>query len=341
MKMQQERGMYGIIGISPAMQRVYEDIKNLSHNPVNVHIYGETGTGKQLVARALHDQTAQQLSRNGGFVHINCAAIPSELVESELFGHVQGAYTTAYTPKTGYLKRADNGTLFLDEIARASPKLQDKILTALDYDGEGLRQFTPVGGVKSLSSNFRLITASSINLRDLAINEEFSRELFYRLATISIYLPPLRKRQKDLELLVNHFLQKHGDKTTSIEPSALGLIKEYPWPGNIRQLESVIKGAITYANGVICLENLQKRIRDTDLGPSIPQDPDTGEVIFIPPQFVDAVRKGSLSQVRDAAYEIAIRHRLNQNSGSVTDTAKDLGVNRTTLHKQRTKLQIE
>lgn len=226
-----------IIGQSPCMQEVFKVVDKVAATTSNVLITGESGTGKELIAQAIHSQSQRSAKP---FVAINCAAIPSELMESELYGHEKGAFTGAQTRSIGKFEYADNGTVFLDEIASLKLELQAKLLRFLQ-DSE----FTRVGGNITIKVNTRLIAATNVSLKKLVDEEKFREDLFFRLNVIPIELPPLRKRDGDITLLTNYFLDKFNRKLNQniegITPDAMEILESYRWPGNIRELENLIE----------------------------------------------------------------------------------------------------
>lgn len=229
-----------LVGKSEKMQEVYSLINKLSFVDTTVLIRGENGTGKDLIARAIHFNSPR---KHGEFVTINCAAIPEELMESEIFGHEKGAFTGAHARKIGKFQLAHNGTLFLDEIGELKPELQVKLLRVLQE-----KMFTPVGSNREIKTNARVIAATNRNLEKMIEDNHFREDLFYRLNVMPIYLPPLRDRVDDIDSLVEFFVKKfnkeHNKKITSITPEALTKFKMYEWPGNIRQLSNVLERII-------------------------------------------------------------------------------------------------
>ena len=236
----------GIVGQDPKMLEVYSQIRNLGTNDYPVHISGETGTGKELVAAAIHNE-----SRRGGgpFVPINCAALPEGTLESELFGHVKGAFTGAVRDKKGRFELANNGTLFLDEVADLPKVVQVKLLRVLQ---EGT--FERVGDEKTTMVNVRIISATNQDLKRAVERGGFREDLYYRISVVPIHMPPLRKRKKDIPLLLEHFLGKaleEGQKSPGFSKEALAVITDYPWPGNVRELQSAIRFALVNSRGRI------------------------------------------------------------------------------------------
>ena len=243
-----------IIGESPEILKIFDLIKRIAPTPANVLIYGESGTGKELVARAIH-----RLSRvaNNPFVPITCSAIPESLLESELFGHVKGSFTGAIANKDGLFQQADNGTAFLDEIGELTPIIQTKLLRFLQE-----REFMPVGSTKSKKVNVRIIAATNRNLEEEVMTGNFREDLFYRLSVVPIRVPPLRKRQGDVPLLVDHFLEKYsrllGKEVQTISSYGLKVLMGYDFPGNVRELENIIeRGVALETSNIILPESLE------------------------------------------------------------------------------------
>ncbi|RKU12517.1 DNA-binding response regulator [Candidatus Poribacteria bacterium] len=246
-----------IIGKSPQIFKVLQQIENLANTPLRVLISGKTGTGKEMVARALHKNSG----RSGEMISVNCAAFPESLLESELFGHEKGAFTSADTRHIGRFERADKGTLFLDEIGEMPLAMQPKLLRAIE-DGEIER----VGGEKPVAVDVRILAATNRDLAEAVKDKTFREDLYYRLNMASISLPTLVERQEDIEDLVFCFLEKHrmlgGSQCSSIALSTLALLKDYPWPGNIRELENAIQVASCFVKGEVLLpEYLPENIR--------------------------------------------------------------------------------
>src|SRR5437867_5401669 len=228
---------YGIVGRSRAMEDVIHRAELVAETKSTVLITGETGTGKELVARAIHDRSAQ---RDMPLIKVNCAAIPEALLESELFGHVRGAFTGATTTKKGKFALADGGTIFLDEIGTMSPALQSKLLRVLQE-----REFEPLGAERTEKVDVRVIAATNRDVRQMVAEGKFQEDLFYRLNVIPIHLPPLRERREDIPSLVAHFRSKHahriGRRMERIDDGVLAQLQQYDWPGNVRELENVIR----------------------------------------------------------------------------------------------------
>jgi two-component system response regulator PilR (NtrC family) len=246
-----------IIGVSDGMVRVFELIEKVAELKSTILISGESGTGKELVASAIHYLSPR---KDKPFVTINCGALPENLLESELFGHVKGAFTGAISNKEGLFEVADGGSLLLDEIGETTPALQVKLLRVLND-----QTFKQVGGTKDISVDVRIIAASNKNLREKVDDGEFREDLYYRLNVIPIKLPPLRERKKDIALLVEHFLDKYAKasniKRKTISKDAMEILANYFWPGNVRQLENTIERAIALeSSDIIGLDSLPQEL---------------------------------------------------------------------------------
>jgi transcriptional regulator with GAF, ATPase, and Fis domain len=236
---------YGVIGRSRAMEEVIRRAELVAETKSTVLITGETGTGKELVARAIHDRSAQ---RAMPLIKVNCAAIPETLLESELFGHVRGAFTGATTSKKGKFALADGGSIFLDEIGTMSLTLQSKLLRVLQE-----REFEPLGAERTERVDLRVIAATNRDLRQMVADGKFQEDLFYRLNVIPIEIPPLRERRDDIPALVDHFVRKHAQRTgrrvERIDEGVLAGLQQYDWPGNVRELENTIERAVVLSTG--------------------------------------------------------------------------------------------
>src|SRR4026209_2162882 len=238
---------YGIVGRSRRMQDVINTAQLVAKSKSTILITGETGTGKEMVARAIHFHSAQ---RDMPLIKVNCAAIPETLLESELFGHVVGAFTGATTNKKGKFALADGGTIFLDEIGTMSPALQAKLLRVLQE-----REFEPLGSERTQRVDVRVIAATKRDLRQMVADGRFQEDLFYRLTFTPTALPPLRERREDIPPLVAHFLRKHslrtGRRVDRIEDAVLAELQQYDWPGNVRELENAIERAVVLSHGPV------------------------------------------------------------------------------------------
>lgn len=300
-----------IIGNCQAMQDVFELIVKAATTQDNVFIYGESGTGKELVAHAIHD-TSERKDKN--FVAVNCSAIPENLIESEFFGTVKGAYTGAHADKKGYLEVADGGTLFLDEIGDISPNLQVKLLRAIDDGG-----FTPVGSRRVVRPDLRIIAASNKDLQLMVGTDNIRQDFFYRIHVIPIHLPPLRERGDDIFILINHFLKEYGGALSiaSLSSEELETLKNHYWPGNIRELQNVLRRFITMKNlDFMQIPELQKKKEPEILEPTIETN---GQDL-----------KDTMLQVEKQM----ILKALEQTRWNQSKAAKELGVSRKTLFRK-------
>jgi PAS domain S-box-containing protein len=307
------RGKYSfrnIIGKSRQMRDVYQLIRSVAPTNVTVLIQGDTGTGKELVARAIHYESPRA---GKPFVVVNCAALPETLLESELFGHVRGAFTGAVSDRKGRFERADGGTLFLDEIAEVSPAIQVKLLRVLET-----KQFERVGDSRTKGVDVRLVCATNRNLKDLIAKGEFREDLYYRINVVAINLPPLRDRDEDIPLLVDHFVEKlnaeTGKHVKKVSQGAMDLLIDHAWPGNVRELENTIGHAFVHCRG------------------------DTIQPAHLPRELVDAgpqtesglISLGSLEQVEKAL----IAETLKQCKGNRSTAARRLGIGRSSLWRK-------
>ena len=238
---------YGIVGRSRVMQEVLQRVALVAQTKSTVLITGETGTGKEMVARLIHHQSAQ---REMPLIKVNCAAIPDTLLESELFGHMRGAFTGATATKRGKFALADGGSIFLDEIGTLSPAVQSKILRVLQE-----REFEPLGAERTQTVDVRVIAATNRDLKQLVSEAKFQEDLYYRLNVIPIVLPPLRERPDDVRVLIDHFVDKHcqrtGKRIERVEDDVVEALQRYGWPGNVRELENTIERAVVLATGTI------------------------------------------------------------------------------------------
>lgn len=303
---------FEMIGDSPAMQQVYALINKVANTDANVLIMGENGTGKELVARALHDQSSR---RESPFIRVDVGALTPSLFESEMFGHVKGAFTDAYQDKAGKFEMAAGGTLFLDEIGNLSPPQQVKLLTAIQN-----RKVIRIGSNQERTVDVRLICATNMPLYDM-VNEHnstqegsFRQDLLYRINTVEVFVPPLRERSGDIPLLAEHFLHKYREKYNKfglcLHDVALDKLKKYSWPGNIRELEHAIERAV-----ILC-EGTTIDAHGFDLNSA-------GSVFNV-----------SASTTLDENERNFIKQALQRNQGNVTKTAKELGITRTALYRR-------
>jgi two-component system NtrC family response regulator len=242
-----------IVGTSTVMEKVFATVRKVANSEASVLISGESGTGKELVARSLHSLSGRS---NGPFVAINCSAIPRDLLESELFGHVKGSFTGAIRDKSGKFQLAEGGTLFLDEIGDLPLELQPKLLRALQE-----REVEPVGGSGPHKLDVRVVAATNLDMDQALASGTFREDLYYRLSVIPIKLPPLRERYDDIPLLLRYFCGKHGCRQVDFEASALAALTAYPWPGNVRELENLVERLMIMRNSdTITIHDLPEKI---------------------------------------------------------------------------------
>jgi two-component system, NtrC family, response regulator AtoC len=315
---EEEFDHYGIVGRSRAIQEVLTRIERVAPSRSTVLVTGETGTGKELVARAIHDRSPQ---RAMPLIKVNCAAIPEPLLESELFGHMRGAFTGAVSNKKGKFALADGGTLFLDEIGTLTVAVQAKLLRVLQE-----REFEPLGAERTQRVEVRVIAATNRDLRALVADGRFQEDLFYRLNVIPIALPPLRERREDIPLLVDYFVRKHvqrtGKRIDRVEKGALGALEDYNWPGNVRELENAIERAVVLATGSVI---------------------DVGDVSFM--GVASAAASGLPSHKLHANVEWAeresVKRALRQAGGIKKDAAEILGISQRALSYYLGKYKID
>ena len=309
-----------IIGSSGAMQRVFGLIEKVADTDANVLILGENGTGKELVARALHHQSGR---RNGPFVTVDMGAVTATLMESELFGHTKGAFTDAHQDKPGKFELAEGGTLFLDEIGNLSLPQQTKLLTVLQN-----RRVNRVGSNTEIPLNIRLICATNMPLYDMLAEgqqeEGFRQDLLYRINTVEIFVPPLRERGEDIPELLTHFLEIYGEKynkvSLEISKAALRKLQKYHWPGNIRELQHAVERAVILSQG--------SRLQPEDFALSATDLPNLTSAVEKEPMTLDENEKQFIQKA------------LTRNQGNVTRTAKELGLTRTALYRRLDKFDL-
>jgi DNA-binding NtrC family response regulator len=304
-----------IIGDSPPMQKVFQTIEKVADTDSAILILGESGTGKELVARAIHYNSSRA---KGPLVPVNCAAIPSELLESELFGHEKGAFTNAIRTRIGRFELAHGGTIFLDEIGDMDPILQSKLLRVLQD-----RAFERIGGTRTIQVDIRVITATHRNLKELVEQGRFREDLYYRLNVIPISIPSLRDHKSDIPLLIQHFLDLFNKSKKrdiqGVDPEAMKKLLEYDWPGNIRELENMIERIVILTNGeIITIQDLPERIQ------TIPAR-DRGVPFEIPEEGI------SLDSAVSEFERRLILQALNRTGWVKNKAAQLLNLNRTTL----------
>lgn len=320
-----------IVGHNTKMQEVFNLIYKLCKVETTVLIRGENGTGKELVARAIHFNSPR---KSGAFVAINCGAIPENLMESEFFGHEKGAFTGAVERKIGKFQLANNGTLFLDEIGELKPEMQVKILRALQE-----KKFTPVGSNREVKTNARIIAATNRNLEKMMETSEFREDLFYRLNVMPIFLPPLRERADDIPALAVSFLQKfsreHGKNISSIDPECLDLMKKYRWPGNIRELENIIERAfIVEASSIMTKASLPDQIKSDVSQQQTNLPPQPQQSGLIPTGALD------FEVFKEQAEKDFIVSALKANKGKINQTVAQANIPKNTLLRKIRKYSI-
>jgi len=274
-KLAERSDFRSLIGSSPAMERVFHIVSKVADTDASVLITGESGSGKELVARSLHANSSR---KNSPFIAINCAAIPRDLLESELFGHVKGAFTGAVKDKTGKFALADGGTIFLDEVGELPLELQPKLLRALQE-----RVIEPVGGTSELKLDVRVVAATNLDIEKSVADGTFRDDLYYRLSVIPIHLPPLRQRKDDIPLLLRHFCIKHNAAGVAFDKEAQAALIGYGWPGNVRELENLVERLLIMRESDTLtreelpdkIKNSNKRVKTDDCG-SIVNLPESG-----------------------------------------------------------------
>ncbi|HEX5445045.1 MAG TPA: sigma-54 dependent transcriptional regulator [Pirellulales bacterium] len=319
-QLDQRFGMENIIGHDVRMRRVFEVIDSVADTRATVLITGESGTGKSLIARAIHRRSSR---RDKPFVEVACGALPETLLESELFGHVAGSFTGANYDKLGKFMQADEGTIFLDEIGTASPGMQVKLLRVLQE-----LQFEQVGGGKTFEVDTRVILATNENLEQLVAQGRFRQDLYYRVNVINIELPSLRDRTSDISTLAQHFLEdvraESGKPVRGFSEEALAVLERYRWPGNVRELQNVIERAVLLGKG--------EMIGLADLPPSL---------MAQRPVNLEPVGTRTLKQALEGPERQIILEVLQGNGWNRNATADSLGINRTTLYKKMKRLGLE
>ena len=321
---QQLEGKFGlgnIVGRDHRMQRIYDIIESVADTRATILITGESGTGKSMIARAIHQRSDR---KNKPFIEVASGALPENLLESELFGHVAGSFTGAIGNKNGKFKAADGGTIFLDEIGTASQGLQVKLLRVLQE-----LAFEMVGGSETIHVDTRVILATNENLERAVAEGRFRQDLYYRINVINIELPPLRERISDIPLLARYFLEnvcrESNKKARDIDPQTLVMLQNYAWPGNVRQLQNIIERAVLLGK------------HDTIMPEDLPSEMTGGVAILDLAELAQKRLKEALTNPeRQIILEVLELHDWNRNA-----TAEALGINRTTLYKKMKKLGLE
>ena len=311
-------GLENIIGEAPPMQQVFETIRQVAPSRATVLITGETGTGKELIAKAIHNLSPR---KNAAFIAVHAAALPTSLLESELFGHEKGSFTGAVERRIGRFELADGGTLFLDEVGELEPQMQVKLLRVLEE-----RAFERVGGAKTLQVDVRLVAATNKQLKKLVSEGKFRDDLFYRLSVVTVDLPPLRERREDIPLLVREFLQEfgreNGKQVRELTPEALNMLLAYDWPGNVRELRNAIEQMVVLARA--------ERLTVRDVPAAIRGGADL--------TMINVVRPGMT--VEDAERQLIVQ-ALKEMDGNRTKAAQKIGISRRTLHRKLKEYALE
>ena len=303
----------GMVGKSPRMQQVFDLTQKAAQSEAPVIIFGESGAGKELVAHAIH---ALSPRREGPFITCNCAALNESLLESELFGHVKGAFTGAYTHRQGRFEAAHRGDIFLDEIGDIPPTIQIKLLRVLES-----KQFERVGDIRPISVDVRIITATHRNLESLVSTGRFREDLFFRINVIPIYLPPLRERLGDLPLLVEHFLehlrQRSGKAISGLTGESMKIFLDYPWPGNVRELQGALEYAfVVAADGLIAPEHLPPKLGSPEPSPENPREAWSVREADEKTALIEALRQTDGNQSKAAALlevtRVTVWHRMKK-----------------------------
>ena len=330
LRMDVQRSKHRIVGESPTFKRMMAQMERAAASEAWVLIHGENGTGKEAVAHLIHQNSPR---KDGPFVEVNCAAIPEELIESELFGHEKGSFTGATAKKIGKFDQANQGTLFLDEIGDMSMKTQAKILRVLQE-----QRFERVGGNKTITVEVRVIAASNKTLEDEILAGNFREDLYYRLNVLPLEVPPLRERDGDVDLLVLYFMdffaQTYGHKTKKISPVALEILKQYQWPGNIRELKNIVERMMIMGSG--------EEVTKDDIPPVVLQAVGEGRGNGQGAEAFNAeLFQGSYRDAKDAFEKAFLRAQLERNGWNISKTAEIIKLERSNLHKKIKQYQIE
>jgi DNA-binding NtrC family response regulator len=332
-QLQATLGLENVVGRSPAMAQVFELVKKAARSEANILILGESGTGKELIARAVHANSPRAAQ---AFVPVDCASLPENLLESELFGHEKGAFTGAVRAKPGLMEVAAGGTLFLDEIGELPPALQVKLLRALQE-----RQIRRVGGTSLVDVDVRVVSATNRDLREAVTRGSFREELYYRVNVIEIRLPPLRERAGDVRLLAHAFLKRYGqDRVRGYDDEAMAALEAYAWPGNVRELQNVIERACALAEGdTVTRRDLPEHVLEGARRTAAP------DAAALPADArLATAGDGGLKEAKErwlAVLEASyLRDLLQRHQGNISAAAKAAGIDRKTFHRLVNKHQI-
>jgi two-component system, NtrC family, nitrogen regulation response regulator NtrX len=315
---------YELVGDSPALRRVLEAVKRAAPTNATVLLLGESGVGKELVARAVHRNSTRAGQR---FVQVNCAAIPEELIESELFGHEKGSFTGAADKQIGKFEQADRGTIFLDEIGDMSPKTQAKVLRVLQE-----QEVERLGSARTIKVDVRVIAATNKNLEEAIARGEFRDDLFFRLNVIPIVVPPLRERREDIPVLVQHFArhfsEEHNVRVKRFDPAATEALQRYRWRGNIRELRNTVERLMIMAPGdIVRVEDLPKEV--VGGGPAPPSADSSAAA-----STTQAPAPGTLREFKDSAERAYLVQKLRENAWNISKTAEVIDTPRSNLYKK-------
>jgi len=336
-----------IVGTAPAMQDVYRMVRLAAPRSANVLLIGETGTGKEIIAKAVHKNSKRS---DGPFIRVNCGALHENLLESELFGHIKGAFTGAVENKTGRFEAAHGGTIFLDEINSTSPKLQVKLLRVLQE-----REFERVGESRTIRVDVRVIAATNASLEDLIGSGDFREDLYYRLNVIPIVLPPLRERREDIALLAQFFLRRYSEQNKCVVPelttAVIEGLKAHEWPGNVRELENALERLIVLADGGPITPELLRFTRPKYALRSSKSQGTNGVGTDVPSLIRLLVRAGMHAPraagvtlhpfLVDGLERALIEEVMRECGGTQVKAALRLGINRNTLHKKWEQYKID
>ncbi len=337
-QLRQRYDFQGLIGTSPQMQKVYSLIKKIADTDATVLIEGESGTGKELIARTIHYNSSRS---QHPFVPFNCAAIPRDLLESELFGHEKGAFTGAITTRIGRFERANGGTILLDEVGELHPEFQVKLLRVLQE-----REFERVGGSKTIKVDVRILAATNKNLEEETRTGKFREDLFYRLNVIPLRIPPLRERPEDIPLLTDYFVQyfsrKRKRENLRVHPDVFDLFMQYPWPGNVRELENLIQRVVILnEEGVITIKDLPQRFQDLTSFPKPSENPPVVPMAYNPPKVALPDQGLDINRLVEEIEKNLIEQALHRSGGVKSKAAELLGLKRTTLLEKMKKLSLD
>jgi two-component system, NtrC family, response regulator AtoC len=328
-KVQTRFGLERLIGHAPAMEEIFDTVKQVAPSRATVLITGESGTGKELVAQAIHALSGRQKEK---FVAVHMAAFSSQLLESELFGHEKGAFTGAMERRIGRFEQANGGTLFLDEIGEIDKNTQVKLLRVLGEE----RSFERVGGNTPIKVDVRLVAATNRDLEKMVAAGDFRDDLFFRLSVVRLHMPPLRERREDIALIATHFLkvaaEENGKPVREMTADALSAMEKYAWPGNVRELRGAIERAVVMANG--------PKITLRDLPPTVREGAAAAPVSVAGIKLPPPVKAGSHLNIHETEHRMILR-ALEETGGNITKAAKALGIGRRTLYRRLKEMRSE